>query len=256
MIKVIVCGAYGRMGQEVIKAVSKENDMRVVGGIDVRGVGESILGVTIKDNLESLIKETEPSAIVDFTRREPAIENIKIGVKNNIPVIVGTTGFTQEDLDELKGFVEANNGRVLIAPNFAIGAVLMIKCAELIAPFMDNVEIIELHHDGKLDSPSGTSIATAKAISGKKKFTPAVYSSEARGKTVEGINIHSVRLPGLVAHQEVIFGALGQTLSIRHDSISRESFMPGVIYALRNIEKIKGLVYGLDKLLFPGGLVI
>lgn len=256
MIKVIVCGAYGRMGQEVIKAVSKEKDMEVVGGIDVRGVGENILGVVIKEDLESVIKETEPSAIVDFTRREPAIENIKIGVKNNIPVIVGTTGFTQEDLLELKSFIEANNGNVLIAPNFAIGAVLMIKCAELIAPFMDNVEIIELHHDGKLDSPSGTSIATAKAISEKKRFTPAAYSSEARGKTVEGINIHSVRLPGLVAHQEVIFGALGQTLSIRHDSISRESFMPGVIYALRNIDKIKGLVYGLDKLLFPGGLVI
>ncbi len=256
MIKVVVCGAYGRMGQEVIKAVSKEDDMKVVGGIDVRGVGESILGVTIRDDLEAVIKETEPSAIVDFTRREPAIENIKTGVKNNVPVIVGTTGFTEEDLDELKRFIDTNNGRVLIAPNFAIGAVLMIKCAELIAPFMDNVEIIELHHDGKLDSPSGTSIATAKAISERKQFKPAVQSSEARGKTVEGINIHSVRLPGLVAHQEVIFGALGQTLTIRHDSISRESFMPGVIYALRNIDRIKGLVYGLDKLLFPGGLVI
>ncbi|MGC8971805.1 MAG: 4-hydroxy-tetrahydrodipicolinate reductase [bacterium] len=256
MIRVIVCGAYGRMGQEVIKAVSKEDDMEVVGGVDVRGVGENVFGIIIRDNLETLIKDTNPSAIVDFTRREAAIEDIKIGVKNNIPVIVGTTGFSQGDLEELKRFIDANNGRVLIAPNFAIGAVLMIKCAELIAPFMDNVEIIELHHDGKPDSPSGTSIATAKAISEKKQFKPALYSSEARGKTIEGINIHSVRLPGLVAHQEVIFGALGQTLTIRHDSISRESFMPGVIYALRNINKINGLVYGLDKLLFPGGLVI
>lgn len=256
MIKVIVCGAYGRMGQEVIKAVSKQEDMVVVGAIDVRGVGEKIFDISIKDNLEEVIRETEPSAIVDFTRREPALENIKIGVKNKIPMIVGTTGFTQEDLDELDKLISENKGRVLIAPNFAIGAVLMIKCAELVAPFMDNVEIIELHHDGKLDSPSGTSIATAKAISKKKTFTPPAHSSEARGKTVDGINIHSVRLPGFVAHQEVIFGALAQTLTIRHDSTSRESFMPGVIYALRNIDRIKGLVYGLDKLLFPEGLVM
>lgn len=256
MIRVIVCGAYGRMGQEVIKALSKQEDMKVVGAVDVRGVGESILGINIRDNLEEVIKETQPSAIVDFTRREAAIESIKTGVKHGVTMIVGTTGFTQEDLDELKVFIETNNGKVLIAPNFAIGAVLMIKCAELVAPFMDNVEIIELHHDGKIDSPSGTSIATAKAISEKKRFEPRVHSSEARGKTVNGINIHSVRLPGFVAHQEVIFGALGQTLTIRHDSTSRESFMPGVIYALRNIDKINGLVYGLDKLLFPEGLVM
>ncbi|HPC78545.1 MAG TPA: 4-hydroxy-tetrahydrodipicolinate reductase [bacterium] len=256
MVRVMVCGAYGRMGQEVIKALSEQKDMMIVGAIDVRGIGESVFGITVRDNLEEVIKETRPSAIVDFTKREAALEDIKTGVKNNVTMIVGTTGFTQEDLDNLKAFVDANNGRVLIAPNFAIGAVLMIKCAELAAPFMDNVEIIELHHDGKLDSPSGTSIATAKAISEKKKFEPSLHSSEARGKTVSGINIHSVRLPGFVAHQEVIFGTLGQTLTIRHDSTSRESFMPGVIYALRNMDRIKGLVYGLDKLLFPEGLVM
>lgn len=256
MINVVVCGAYGRMGQEVIRAISKESDIKIVGGVDVRGIGESVLGIPIREDLKAVVRETKPDAIVDFTRRDGALKNIKTGVENNIAVIVGTTGFTQEDISELEKFMESHKGKVLIVPNFAIGAVLLMKCAELIAPFMDNVEIIELHHDGKLDSPSGTSIATAKIISQHKRFYPAPHSSDARGLNVEGIAIHSVRLPGLVAHQEVIFGAVGQTLTLRHDSTSRESFMPGVIYALRNIQNINGLVYGLDKLLFPKGLVV
>jgi len=256
MVNVVVCGAYGKMGQEVINAISKESDMKVVGGVDVRGVDEKVMGISVRKDLETVIKETQPDAIVDFTRREAALKNIKVGVENNVTVIVGTTGFTQEDISELEEFIRSHKGKVLIAPNFAIGAVLLIKCAELVAPFMDNVEIVELHHDSKLDSPSGTSIATAKVISQHKRFYPAPHSSDARGLNVEGIAIHSVRLPGLVAHQEVIFGAIGQTLILRHDSISRESFMPGVIYALRNIQNINGLVYGLDKLLFPKRLVV
>ncbi|MGB9682452.1 MAG: 4-hydroxy-tetrahydrodipicolinate reductase [bacterium] len=256
MINVIVCGACGKMGQEVIKAISRESDIKVVGGIDVKGVGETVLGVHIRDDLEAVIKEANPDAIVDFTRRDAALKSIKIGLQNNITMIVGTTGFTQEDLNEIKESVAAYRGNVLIVPNFAIGMVLLMKCAELVAPFMENVEIIELHHDGKLDSPSGTAIATANTISNRKRFYPAPHSSDSRGLNVEGIAIHSVRLPGLVAHQEVIFGALGQTLTLRHDSISRESFMPGLIYALRNMQKIKGFVYGLDKLLFPEGLVV
>jgi 4-hydroxy-tetrahydrodipicolinate reductase len=256
MIDVIVCGAYGRMGQEVIKAVSKESDMRVVGGIDVKGVGETVFGVHIREDLEAVIRETNPTAVVDFTRRDAALKNIKIALENNVTMIVGTTGFSQDDIKEIEESVMSYRGNILIAPNFAIGAVLLMKCAELVAPFMENAEIIELHHDGKLDSPSGTAIATANAISNHKRFYPAPHSSDARGLNVEGIAIHSVRLPGLVAHQEVIFGALGQTLTLRHDSISRESFMPGVIYALKNIQNIKGFVYGLDKLLFPKGLVV
>ena len=218
-IKVLVNGAKGKMGAETVKAISKENDLELVGQTD------------LGDNLAETIKKTNAEVVVDFTLPEVALKNVKTILNSKAHAVVGTTGLTEANLNELKKLCEKNGVNCLVAPNFAIGAVLMMRFAKEAIKYMPSAEIIELHHDKKLDKPSGTAIKTA-ALMGKKD-----------------IPIHSVRLPGLVAHQEVLFGGVGQTLSIRHDSISRESFMPGIVMAVKKIKKLKGLVYGLENLL-------
>jgi 4-hydroxy-tetrahydrodipicolinate reductase len=187
--------------------------------------------------------------MVDFTSAAAAKENIMLALKNDIHAVVGTTGLSETDLAQIKKAVENSKANVFIAPNFAIGAVLMMKFAEMAASFMDFVEIIELHHEKKKDAPSGTALQTAAKIAAKK--LPRTIESEeiSRGQNYKGIRIHSVRLPGLVAHQEVIFGGQGQTLAIRHDSIDRTSFMPGVLRAIKAVSDLRGLTIGLDRLL-------
>lgn len=217
-IKVLVNGAKGKMGSETVKAILKEADLKLVGQTD------------LGDNLARAIKTAKAEVVVDFTQPDAAMKNVKIILESGAHAVVGTTGLTDKNLEEIKKLCAANKVSCLVAPNFAIGAVLMMKFAKEAVKYMPSAEIIELHHDKKLDKPSGTAIKTAKLM---EKDVP----------------IHSVRLPGLVAHQEVIFGGLGQTLTIRHDSISRESFMPGVVMAIRKIKKLKGLVYGLENLL-------
>jgi len=217
-IRVLVNGAKGKMGSETVKAVEKEADLELVGQTDM---GE---------DLAKAIKAAKAEVVVDFTRPDTAMKNVKIILDSGAHAVVGTTGLTDKNLEEIKKLCSANKVNCLVAPNFAIGAVLMMKFSAEAVKHMPNAEIIELHHDKKLDKPSGTAIKTAKLM----------------GKEVP---IHSVRLPGLVAHQEVIFGGLGQTLTIRHDSLSRESFMPGVILAIRKIKNAKGLIYGLENLL-------
>jgi 4-hydroxy-tetrahydrodipicolinate reductase len=183
------------------------------------------------------------------------MQNVKTILESKVHAVVGTTGLNDANLNEIKKLCQKNNVNCLVAPNFAIGAVLMMKFSRDASHYMPEVEIIELHHDQKADSPSGTAIKTAEMILAdrgkiKRKEIPQVEKIKGcRGGSLGDIRIHSVRLKGFVAHQEVIFGGLGQTLSIRHDSISRESFMPGVILAVRKIKKIKGLVYGLENLL-------
>ncbi len=264
-IKVVVNGAAGKMGKEAVKAISKEKDMELVGAVDLKEVGVdagtvagiSILGVQISDNLANIIKATKADVVVDVTHPSAVMENAKTILGNSAHAVIGTTGITEENLNEIKALCTKNKVNTIVAPNFAIGAVLMMKFSKLAAKHMPRVEIIELHHDQKADAPSGTAIKTAEMIlseqAKKEKAEKEVKEIEkidgARGGNLEGIHIHSVRLPGLVAHQEVIFGGIGQTLKIRHDSISRESFMPGVLLCIRKVKDVKGLVYGLDNLL-------
>jgi 4-hydroxy-tetrahydrodipicolinate reductase len=224
MIRVAVAGAAGRMGEAVCAAVEGADDMELVGRAD------PLLSSTLADVLP------DAEVVVDFTTPQTALENALACVRAGVHVVIGTTGFDPAPLEQetAEGRTRAN---VLIAPNFAIGAVLMMRFAAEAAQRMQKAEIIELHHDGKLDAPSGTAARTAELMAAASGKPPPP--------------IHSVRLPGLVAHQEVILGDLGQTLSIRHDSISRESFMPGVLLAVRRVGALeRSPVVGLENLLF------
>jgi 4-hydroxy-tetrahydrodipicolinate reductase len=193
--------------------------------------------------------------MIDFTRPDVVFHNVTTALKAKVSPVVGTTGLSDEQKAEIKKLAEENDTPAFIAPNFAIGAVLMMVMAKQAAKYMPEVEIIELHHDNKLDAPSGTAVQTAAMIAEVRAEHKQGHPDEkekltgARGADYEGMHIHSVRLPGYVAHQEVIFGGLGQTLTIRHDSLNRESFMPGVVLAAQKVRGLKGLTVGLDKLL-------
>jgi 4-hydroxy-tetrahydrodipicolinate reductase len=261
-IKVLVHGAVGRVGQEVVKVVCQEPEMKLVGAVDIKAAGETLAlpdGVTVPfaKVLADIIESCEPDVMVDFTTAQASMPAVRTAAKRNVNLVIGTTGFSAAELEELKQLAEANEIGIVAAPNFALGAILMMHLAKIAGKFMDHAEIVELHHDRKLDAPSGTALLTARAMAearGKAFLPPAVQDNKfapsmSRGQGVEGINIHSIRLPGLMAHQEVIFGAAGQTLSIRHDTINRECYMPGVIIAIKTVVKQKGFIYGLDKLL-------
>ncbi|ACX51507.1 dihydrodipicolinate reductase [Ammonifex degensii KC4] len=264
MIRVVVTGAAGRMGREVVKAVSRTPGMQLVGAVDPGHTGQDIgllagigpLGVVVRDDLANVLRETEASVMVDFTTPHAAVANIKTALACGVRPVVGTTGIPQEEIEEIKNICREKRLGGLIAPNFALGAVLMMHFAGIAARYFPDVEIIEYHHHQKLDAPSGTALQTAEIIARSRQGGPTGDRTEvekldgARGGNLEGIRIHSIRLPGFVAHQEVIFGGLGQTLTIRHDSTSRESFMPGVIMAIKKVLELEELVYGLDKLIF------
>ena len=235
-----VAGAAGRMGQAVCAAVEGAEDLELVGGAD------PLLGTA----LAQLLGDAE--VVVDFTRPDVALENALACVQAGVHVVIGTTGFDPAPLERARR-PRGRPANVFFAPNFAIGAVLMMRfCAEA-ARHMERAEIIELHHEGKLDAPSGTALATAERMAkarGEEWEGPKGESLEGvRGGDVQGIRIHSVRLPGLVAHQEVIFGGVGQTLTIRHDSMQRVSFMPGVILAIKEVIRRPGVTVGLEPLL-------
>ena len=265
MIKVIVNGAAGKMGGEVIRAIKKEKDIQLVGACDIEHVGIDAgefaavgpIGVEISKDLKKSIASEKPDVVVDFTHPNVAMNNVRMILEAKANAIVGTTGLTEANLSEIKKLCEQNKVNCLVAPNFAIGAVLMMMFSKTAAKYMPNVEIIELHHDKKADAPSGTALKTAELILQSEAAAGLIKGKSAeieklvgaRGGDMNGIHIHSIRLPGFVAHQEVIFGGIGQTLTIRHDSISRESFMPGVVMAIRKIKSINGLVYGLENLL-------
>ncbi|MBW2062155.1 MAG: 4-hydroxy-tetrahydrodipicolinate reductase [Deltaproteobacteria bacterium] len=243
MIKVVVNGSQGRMGREVVQAVESDPDLKLVGQTD------------LGDDLEEVIQETEAEVVVDFTVPAVRVDNFKKIINNGARAVVGTTGFTEAEIEELSKLCQGKKIGAVIAPNFAIGAVLLMKFAAEAAKYLGDAEIIELHHDKKQDYPSGTAVKTAQLmLKEREKFNQGVSDKVvnlegARGAETGGLRIHSVRLPGLVAHQEVIFGALGQTLSIRHDSMSRESFMPGVIMAVKKVMESSELIYGLEHIL-------
>jgi 4-hydroxy-tetrahydrodipicolinate reductase len=223
--RVAVAGAAGRMGETVCVAVEGADDLELVARADPE------LGAT----LEQALADATPDVVVEFTTPETVYANTRLCLERDVNVVVGATGMGREELAELEALAARSKANCFVAPNFAIGAVLMMEAAKLVAPHMPDCEIIELHHEAKIDAPSGTAARTADLI------------DEAGGRP--DVPIHSVRLPGLVAHQEVIFGGLGQTLTIRHDSLSRESFMPGVLLAIRKVGELDGLVVGLENLL-------
>ena len=257
-IKVVVNGAQGRMGWEVVKAVCREPDLEIVGAVELKAVSATLKlpddsEIPLSPDLIGIITAVQPDVVVDFTTRDVAVQAARICLENGVNLVSGTTGLTDEEIGEIGRLAESNQVAAMIAPNFALGAVLMMHMAKIAARYFDHAEIIELHHNLKIDAPSGTAMMTARLMSEAKDgpFTRpgADETQDSRGEAIDGISIHSVRLPGLVAHQEVLLGGLGQTLSIRHDSISRESFMPGVVLAIREVIKRRGLVYGLDALL-------
>ncbi len=263
--KIIVSGAVGRMGKTICKMVINEDSYELVGAVDVIEQGNdiySLLGMESKEELyinNDLVEEIngkKADVVIDFTNPEVVMKNIEKVLKTKTNMVVGTTGFDQADLKKVRKWANEYDTSIMIAPNFALGAVMMMEFSRKAAQFFKQAEIIELHHDGKMDAPSGTAVKTAEMISESrekpkekvnKKFIEKLKG--ARGAKLDDIHIHSVRLQGLVAHQEVIFGGEGQTLKIRHDSINRESFMPGIKLAVNKIEKLKGLVYGLDQIM-------
>jgi len=242
-IRVLVNGARGRMGQEVVRAIQAESDLRLVGQTD------------LGDDLSHAIREGKAQVVVDFTQPDAAVENTKTILRAGARPVVGTTGFLPNDIRALEALAASLQLGGLIAPNFAIGAVLLMKFAAEAAKYFPSVEVIELHHDQKLDAPSGTALKTVECIRAAQSALAPTNPKEketvpgARGANYQGVRVHSVRLPGYVAHEEVLFGGPGQLLSLRHDSMSRASFMPGVVLAIRKVVHLTTLRYGLETLL-------
>ncbi|MFL5798534.1 MAG: 4-hydroxy-tetrahydrodipicolinate reductase [Actinomycetota bacterium] len=253
-IPVGVLGANGRMGRTVCAAIAADPDLELVAAVDRVAVGERVEGVTIADDPQALA-DSDAQVAVDFTHPDAVLTDVLWCVDHGVHVVVGTTGMTQEDLGAIERRIAERGGgsNVFVAPNFAIGAVLMMHFAEQAARFLPAAEVIELHHDGKADAPSGTALATARKIAAARgrpyRGPDAETLPGSRGGDHEGVRIHSVRLPGLVAHQEVVLGGPGQTLSIRHDSMDRTSFMPGVLLAVKEVGNRPGLTVGLERLL-------
>jgi 4-hydroxy-tetrahydrodipicolinate reductase len=269
-VRVAVCGASGKMGKEVVKAVLADPQLSLVAAIDRFGVGIDAAtgagcpepcGVAIQADLVPALKATNAQVCVDFTHPDGILANTLATIEAGVRPVVGTTGLSPENLNTIEAALQKAQLGGMVVPNFAIGAVLMMKFAQQAAQYFDHAEIIELHHNRKADAPSGTAIKTAELMSeglqasGKQAFVGSeVAETEthtgARGARVAAnVHIHSVRLPGLVAHQEVILGGPGQILTLRHDSMDRTSFMPGVVLAVKRVMDLTGLVYGLEHIL-------
>lgn len=269
-IPVVVNGACGKMGREVIKAVAGASDMTLVAAVERtpeylgQDIGEVIgcgpLEIPVLNDLQANLvlatQENVQGVMVDFTHPDSVYENVRTAIAYGVRPVVGTTGLSSEQIQDLADFAEKASTGCLIIPNFSIGMILLQQAAIQASKYFDHVEIIELHHNQKADAPSGTAIQTAQLLGemGKTYNPPVVQETEklsgARGSVAdEGIRIHSVRLPGLIAHQEVIFGASGQIYTLRHDTTDRSSFMPGVLLAIRKVTQLKSLVYGLEKIL-------
>lgn len=262
-IKIVMAGARGRMGSEAVQLIKETEHFELVAAVDYKYIGQSIgevLGITeveapIYSDLKQCLREVTADVFIDFTNYETGMKHTEIAINEGVRSVIGTSGFTKEDVERLRVLAEKNNTGVIIAPNFALGAVLMMKFSKLAGKYFDDVEIIEMHHDQKLDAPSGTGIKTAELISEVRQSHKQGHPDEkellkgARGADYDGIKIHSVRLPGLIAHQEVLFGSSGETLLIRHDSYNRRSFMSGVKLAVERVMEINVLVYGLDNIL-------
>jgi len=248
MIKVAVCGAYGKMGKEVCLAVENAADMELAAKIDIQGDAYR--------TIEDADKNCEIDVLVDFTQPKSIYENALYCLNNGIKIVIGTTGLKDDEIANLKELSEKNNTGCLIAPNFSTGAVLMMMFSQMAAKYFDNAEIIELHHNQKKDAPSGTAIKTALMMSQAKETFKKGNCAETEtlqgsrgGTSYSDIQIHSVRMPGFMASQEVIFGSAGQVFKIRHDSTDRKCYMDGVLLGIRHVREFNDFVYGLENLL-------
>src|SRR5690625_696365 len=262
-IRIIMAGPRGQLGSESLQMIENEPNFELIACIDRINNGKKLnevngslhLDVPIYENPEKCFQENEADVFLDLTIPDVGFEHTKIALKHQMRTVIGTSGFTNEQINELRDLANAKKIGCIIAPNFAIGAILMMQFAKKAAKYFKDVEIIEKHHDQKLDAPSGTAVKTIEMIKeireSHKQGNPAEYETieGSRGGEVDGIRIHSVRLPGLVAHQEVIIGGPGQTLTISHDSYNRKSFMEGIKIAINHVMELNELVYGLENIL-------
>jgi 4-hydroxy-tetrahydrodipicolinate reductase len=264
MHRVVVAGAAGRMGRAAVRTIARREDMVLVGALGhAAGVGQDAgvvagagsIGVPITPDLAGIFLAARPTVLVDLSRGDAVAAHAEVSLDHRVPVVIGATGMSTDHVAGLRERCREEHIGVLLAPNFALGAILMMEFARRAARFFPHVEITELHHDRKRDAPSGTAGRTARhnAEARGEAPAPAVIETEqvagARGGVVDGIRIHSVRLPGLAAHQEVLFGGPGQVLSIRHDSLSEESFMPGLVLGIQRVGQLEQLVEGLENVL-------
>ena len=256
---VVVNGVLGKMGQEVLRALSREPGMEPVGGADARAQDGTVLlpdgsgSISVSNSLERVLDGAQ--VVVDFSNAEGAQTAIRTASARKVNVVIGSTGIPEATTREAEALAQEHQVGIVIAPNFAMGAVLLIHLTKQAARFFDYADLTEMHHEGKIDAPSGTALAIARAaVEGKGgPFTAPQAQKEivagTRGGRSDGVTIHSARMPGRMAHHELVFGALGQTLTLRHDSINRESFMPGVMMAVRHVLKGPGLTVGLDRIM-------
>lgn len=262
-IRIILAGPRGKMGLEALKLIQETEHFELVAALDRKNGGKLIsnieglppLNAPIYEDVDQCFNEIKADVLVDLTTPEIGRKHTEVALKYGIRPVVGTTGFNEIELKELAKTAEQKGIGVIIAPNFAIGAILTMKFAQMAAKYFPDVEIIEQHHDQKLDAPSGTAIKTAELISKMRIEKQQGHPNEketiqgARGGNINGMHIHSVRLPGLIAHQEVLFGGNGQLLTIRHDSLHRSSFMSGVKLAIETVMKVDILIYGLENII-------
>ncbi|WP_117169371.1 4-hydroxy-tetrahydrodipicolinate reductase [Paraliobacillus sediminis] len=262
-VKIVVAGPRGRMGSEALRMIEKHDDLELVACLDMENDGKKVkdiaglpnLDARMYTNIDQCFSEAQADVLIDLTTPEVGFLHTKTAISYGVRPVVGTTGFTSDQLEELTDLAEEKGIGVIIAPNFAIGAVLMMEFSKWAAKYFPDVEIIEKHHDQKLDAPSGTAVKTAELIKQERESKQQGHPNEketipgARGANIDGMHIHSVRLPGLVAHQEVIFGGPGENLTIKHDSFHRESFMSGIKLSIDHVMKLDVLVYGLENLL-------
>lgn len=254
-LTVAVCGALGRMGRETVRAIAAAPDLELGPLADL--VAGECEGHPVHAGLAAALQSAAPDVCVDFTQPEAAVENARTCLSKGIAVVIGTSGIGESERESLSQACREHGTPALVVPNFAIGAVLMMRFAEEAARWMPDAAVVEMHHPGKVDAPSGTAMHTAERIAegrpdsfASSNPTRVVKASGAMGAEVAGVPVHSVRLPGLVAHQMVVFGSVGETLTIRHDSLDRSSFMPGVLLAARRVRSLSGLHIGLERLMF------
>lgn len=257
-IRVIVNGATGKMGTETVAAIGREQDLVLVGATCRRERGPTLPLPTggqapLSTNLDEILQRTRPDVLVDFTNASAGMAAATVAAAYSVNLVLGSSGLTDEHLGQLDALAHDRNIGIIVAPNFALGAVILKKLAEQAAPYFDYLDIVESHHEAKIDAPSGFALALAKSLGAQKRFTRNYPEKEnlpnTRGGEYNGVTIHSIRMPGRSAHHEVILGAPGQTISLRHDTLGRDCYMPGVIRCIREVVKRPGLVIGLEKVL-------
>lgn len=262
-IKIVVAGPRGKMGKETLHMIAQSNDLEIVAAIDHNHNGAMLsdfddlpkVDVPIYTDIVDCFENIDANVLIDFTHPEAGKKHLKTAIDYGIRPVIGTSGFTSNEVKKFSGMMDEKKLGGIIAPNFAIGAVLLMKFSQMAAKYLPNVEIIEMHHDQKKDAPSGTATKTAELIKESRSKKAQGHPDEeetlqgARGADVDGMRIHSVRLPGLVAHQQVLFGGEGELLTLRHDSMNRLSFMNGVHYAVKTVMGLDTLVYGLENIL-------